>query len=257
MESPCEVKMPEHPLRRGKRISFPPIFGLGFFFSIGLSSRSMRQDLDIPRRNIEQLSPISDGVTAAVFQDRGIKCWGCEKGGSGKDVEEENKGEERDKTRRVPSREASSRRAEKTSMLHLCGEYSRVTLHLWASRERERERGLTGGGRAPSRDGDTVYRGNGRWEREGCDTPAACWQLYRVTLRRLSIRQPFESLATIFPRLFRSSIPFSLSLPFVLRYVLYRGNDNVLGIHRQQPLMSRCSYIVSDDTNARFRSCWK
>lgn len=47
-----------------------------------LSSRSMHQDR--LSRNIEQLAPISasDSVTAAVFQDRGIKCWRRVKGGA-------------------------------------------------------------------------------------------------------------------------------------------------------------------------------
>lgn len=80
--------------------------------------------------------------------------------------------------------------------------------------------------------------------------PAACWQLYRVTLRRLSIRQPFESLATILSGFLVRPPSAPLSAPLSLA-ILYRTNDNVFGIYRQQPLMSRYSY-VSAVTNARF-----
>lgn len=203
-------------------------------------------------RNIEQLSPITgDGVTAAVFQDRGIKRWAREKGGYIYIREAETyggwtKGE--DMTRRVPVERP--RRAEKTSMLHLRGEYSRVTLHRGRASERvERPtadgRGGEGGWRTPERDG----RGNGGWEREGCDTGSL--------LAAISSYAP----APIYPpalrisrhdslRLSRSSTPSAPSPPLSLA-ILYRTNDNVFGIYRRQPLMSRYSYI-SADTNARF-----
>lgn len=55
-----------------------------------------------------------------------------------------------------------------------------------------RDRRLDGGGAPQDGMVEETEDGKGR-----AAIPAACWQLYRVTLRRLSIRQPFESLATI------------------------------------------------------------
>ena len=117
--------------------------------------------------------------------------------------------------------------AEKTSMLHLRGKYSWVTLHPQRTNER-----VDG----PARGWDSG--GNGRWERGGDVIPAACWQLYRVTLRRLSILQPFESLTTALSSFLvcpPSAHPFPALSP---AYFISNERQRVFGIYRQQPLMS-------------------
>lgn len=83
MRGKFEIKMHKHrviesPGKSGSLSFVFPLTSISILQTLGafvcrlrLNSRSMHRD----SKNIEQLAPISasDGVTAAVFQDRGIK----------------------------------------------------------------------------------------------------------------------------------------------------------------------------------------
>lgn len=140
------------------------------------------------------------------------------------------RGEGWDRVRRVPSRGLV---AEKTSMLHLRGEYSWVTVHPWNAG------GERGSWRAEGGALDGIEEETEARRGLGCDTgsllaaissyaPAPIYSpALRISHHRLS-RQRLSRPSTLLLLLPRSCHPLR---------TLYRSDDNVFGVLRQRPLV--------------------
>lgn len=141
--------------------------------------------------------------------------------------------------RGVPSRGLA---AEKTSMLHLRGEYSWVTLYPWDASERS-------GGRLTGR------RERIGWERKW-EKETRYRQLAGSYIELRFGAYLSASSSNLSPQLSPASSyvhpPSSSVVASSPAYFISDASDNIFGIYRQQPTVLHCRSYVSADTSAKF-----